>query len=324
MSMKKYIFKRAIRAVLTILFVIILNFILPRLMPGNIIMYFAMGPKLGPAARQKLIEKFGLDKPIWDQFILYLVNIFQGNFGVSFQYYPKPVWEFLMERAPWTLLIFGLSMIVAVTIGIFLGIASAWKHGTKLDVSIQIISLAIWSTPLFWMGMIFLIVFGVWIPWFPLRGSVTSGAVYQNVYDYIFDVLRHAVLPMLTLITGWFAEQALIMRSSMIETLHEDYILTAEAKGLKERRIKYRHAARNALLPVTTSIATSLGTVIGGSVLVENVFTYPGLGRLIFDAVMTRDYPVLQGAFFILAFFVTPANFIADIAYAYLDPRIKY
>jgi peptide/nickel transport system permease protein len=294
------------------------------MMPGNAITYLATGPKIGLEARQRLIAQFGLDKPVWDQFWLYLANLFQGNFGVSFQYYPKSVAEFLIERIPWTLLVFGSSMVLAILIGLFLGIASAWKHGTKTDVTIQTFSIAIWSTPFFWTGMIFLMVFAVWIPLFPLRGSVTSGAVYQNSFDYIIDILKHAALPMLTLTTGWFAATALIMRSSMIETLNEDYILTAQAKGLKEGRIKYRYAARNALLPVTTSIAMSLGAVIGGSVLVENVFSYPGLGSLIFNAVMSRDYPVLQGAFFVLAVFVTLANFAADIAYAYLDPRIKY
>jgi peptide/nickel transport system permease protein len=322
--MKEYVVKRIFRAILTLLIIIVINFVLPRMMPGSAVTYLAAGPKIGPEARQRLIAQFGLDKPVLDQFWLYLTNLFRGDFGVSFQYYPKTVAEFLVERIPWTLLVFGSSMLLAIVIGLFLGITSAWRHGTKTDVTIQTFSLAIWSTPFFWTGMIFLMVFAFWIPLFPLRGSVTSGAVYQSPLDYVIDIFKHAALPMLTLTTGWFAETALIMRSSMIETLSEDYILTAEAKGLKEGRVKYRHAARNALLPVVTTIAISLGTVIGGSVLVENVFSYPGLGRLIFDAVMTRDYPVLQGAFFVLAVFVTLANFAADMAYAHLDPRIKY
>lgn len=301
-----------------------INFAIPRLMPGNPVDIFTGGVKLTVEARQALIERFGLDAPLWEQFWYYIINAFRGDFGLSFYYFPKPVWDAMMEALPWTLLVILSSLILQVIIGYFLGATAAWKVGTKTDSILQTFSLAIFSAPLFWVAMILLYVFGFQLDWFPLSGCFTAGATYSSPLEHIADIMKHAALPIIALTIAQYASYQLILRNTMVGVLKEQYILTAEAKGLSESRIKYRHAARNALLPMITFLGVSFAVSIGGSVFIETVFSYPGIGKLIYDSVLCRDYPLLQGCFFMFSLVVIVVNFVVDIAYMYLDPRIRY
>jgi peptide/nickel transport system permease protein len=304
---------------------LVINFAIPRLMPGNPVDVLTGGAKLTVEARQALITRFGLDAPLWEQFWRYIINAFRGDFGLSFYYFPKPVWDAMMEALPWTLLVILSSLILEVIIGCFLGATAAWKVGTKTDSILQTSSLAIFSAPLFWVAMVLLYVFGFQLGWFPLSGCFTAGATYSSPLEHIADIMKHAALPIITMTIGLYPAYQLILRNTMVSVLKEQYILTAEAKGLSESRIKYRHAARNALLPVLTFLGVSFAiSIIGGSVFIETVFSYPGIGKLIYDSVLCRDYPLLQGCFFMFSLVVIVVNFVVDIAYMYIDPRIRY
>lgn len=285
---------------------------------------FAGGVELTPDARQALIERFGLDAPLWEQFWHYVINALKGDFGLSFSYFPKPVWDTILEALPWSLLVFLSSIILQAIIGYLLGVTAAWNVGRKTDTILQTSSLAIFSTPLFWVAMVLLYIFGYRLAWFPLSGCYTIGASYSNTLEHIADIMKHAALPIVAMTINRYASYQLILRNTMVSVLKENYILTAEAKGLSESRVKHRHAARNALLPMITYLALSVAIVIGGSVYVEAVFSYPGIGKLIYDAVLSRDYPLLQGCFFMFSLITILANLVVDIIYMYLDPRIRY
>ena len=304
--------------------VVLINFAIPRLMPGNPVDIFAGGVKLTVEARQALIERFGLDAPLWQQFCNYFINAFRGDFGVSFSYFPTPVLDVVAQALPWTLLVLGFASILQVVIGYILGVTSGWKAGSNVDSVLQTASLAVFSAPVFWLGMVTLSIFGFQLGCFPLVGAQSIGIEYSSTLDQVVDIMKHAALPIIVLTIGQYASYQLILRNTMVGVLKEQYILTAEAKGLSENRVKYRHAARNALLPMVTFLALSLSMAVGGSVYVETVFSYPGIGLLIYDSVAGRDYPVMQGCFLMFGLVVVIANFIADILYMYLDPRIRY
>jgi len=302
----------------------IINFAIPRAMPGNPVDSFAGGVKLTAEARQAILERFGLDKPLLEQFLRYFVNSFKGDFGISFYYFPTPVWTVMMQALPWTLLIIVTALIIQIIVGYFLGVIAAWKVGTRLDSTVQTISIAIFSSPIFWVAMVFLYVFGFQLGWFPLGGNYTAGASYSSTFAFLFDVMKHATLPIATLAFSRFAIYQVIMRNTMVGVLREQYITTAEAKGLSQFRVKHRHAARNAMLPMVTFAGVSLAIQIGGSVFIETVFSYPGIGKLIFDSVVSRDYPMLQGCFFLFSLLVIIGTIVVDFLYLFLDPRIKY
>ena len=319
---RRWILRRLVASLITLFIALVINFAIPRAMPGDIIGIMSAGASLDEDARQGMIKRFGLDAPLWKQFSKYFINVFRLDFGFSFKYYPKSVTALLLETLPWTLFILLTSVILQGIIGYTLGVISAWKHGTRTDDIIQLASLAILSSPLFWIAMVFLYVFGFKLDWFPLSGAITAGATYEGTFDKFFDILRHAALPIFSLTIAQFGMFQLVLRNTMVGVLKELYIQTAEAKGLSEMRIKHRHAARNALLPMITFLGVSFAISIGASVYVETVFSYPGVGRLIFQSVVTRDYPVLQGCFFVFAIICIGANFFIDVLYRFLDPRI--
>ena len=302
---------------------LVINFAIPRLMPGSPVDILSGGVKLTKEARQAVIERFGLDAPLWEQFGKYLVNALHGDFGISFFYYPQAVTEVMLEALPWSLLIICSSLVLQVLLGYYLGVLSAWKAGSKTDSILQSVSLFIFSTPLFWVAMVLLYIFGYQLEWFPLSGAYTIGEFWDSPVDQALDILHHAVLPVISLTIAQYASYQLILRNSMVNVLREQYILTAEAKGLSTRRIKHAHAARNALLPMVTFLGLSFAMSLGGSVFIETVFSYPGIGKLIYDSVISRDYPLLQGCFFLFSLVVIIANFAVDIIYKYLDPRIS-
>lgn len=321
----RYIVRRALFSLVVFFAVVILNFLIPRLMPGDPIARLILTiPQLTPEQRQVLIERFGLDKPMFDQFVHYIVNLFRGDFGISYLFYPEPVANVILDRLPWTVALMFISTTLSSIIGIVLGMFAGWRQGSKFDTLVSYTSLVFWATPAFWLGMVLLLVFGYYLGMFPLGGITSPEAAYRSILDFIADYLHHSALPIVTLTLVNLASYVLVMRNSMISILGEDFIVTAKAKGLPERQVLFRHAARNAILPPITLVGLNFGFIAGGAVLTETVFSYPGIGRLMYIAVASNDYPLLQGIFFMLAVMVIAANFVTDLVYVKLDPRIRY
>jgi len=303
--------------------IITINFFLPRLMPGTPGDYLIRDPAMSTKERLTLIHEFGLDKPLYIQYLLYIKNVLKGNLGLSFLYYPEPVWKVIMTRLPWTIYLLGISYTVATIIGIILGAYAAWKRNSKFDMASVTLAFITRSMPVFWLGMVLLYIFGAVLGWFPLSGAYTEGATYSSFFEFAKDVLRHSVLPMITIILFLIGPPLLLTRSLVSDALTEPYIITSIAKGLPTREIIFKHALRPVSLPLSTYTAILLGYVVGGAVFTETVFDWPGVGRLIYDAIMRRDYPLIQGAFLIITISVLLANFIVDLIYAYIDPRVR-
>jgi len=312
---------KAIGAIITIFAIICANFLLFRLIPGDPIRMMFRDPRVSAEAMQSAREKFGLDKPLWGQFICYLEELSHGNLGISF-WQRRPVLEVIADRIPQTLLLIIAALIMAVIVGTILGAIAGWKSGTKLDSSILTVSLALWAVPGFCIAIIFLLIFAFKLAIFPL-GGISTPASGLSGFAHWRDVLWHLFLPGSSLVIWYMGEYVILMRSSMVDVLGQDYITTARAKGLKESAILRNHAIRNALLPVITMTGINLGYVVAGVVQTETVFAWPGVGRLMYDAVMKRDFPLLQGTFLVLAVAVVLANLVVDLIYGYIDPRIK-
>ncbi len=307
-----------------VLFIAItLNFLLPRLMPGNPLVILA-GVDVGlltPEERQEIIEAAGLDRPLPVQYADYLVNLAQGDFGYSFRQ-NRPIGDIIAERLPWTLLLAFSSLIISAIVGILVGALSAWRRGSKLDLALLNGMIATDSLPSFWIGMLFIAIFAVQLRWLPSQGAVTPAARFTGS-EQIMDVVLHAIMPIATLSILSVPRIYLTMRYTMIGVLGEDFIRTARAKGVNENGILLRHMIPNALCPVTTVLALRFGFAFGGTVVIETVFSYPGLGRLIFEAVSGRDYPVMQAAFLLFTIAVLFSNILADWLYPRLDPRAR-
>jgi peptide/nickel transport system permease protein len=330
MGRADYLLRRIGWALFTIVFVAILNFFLFRVLPGDPAKSGIRDPRLTAAMQAALRVRFGLDKPLLvntsgnpfdSQFFLYLRNLLQGDLGMSFNF-NRPVADLLRERLLNTVLLVTLGQILAIVLGLALGVLAAWRRGDALDSGALIFGLFTWSLPTFFLGIILLIVgssyFGL-----PVAGIRTPGKDFTSEWARLLDIGRHLILPTITLTVIYFGEYLLIMRSSLLEVLSEDYILTARAKGLTDGAVLRKHALKNAMLPVVTIVALTLGYTVAGAIQVETVFSWPGLGSAVFDAVGRRDYPMLQGAFMLLAISVVIANLTADLLYSYLDPRIK-
>ena len=275
----RWLARRIVTSILVFFSALIINFAIPRLMPGSPVAAFTGGVKLTEEARQAMIERFGLDSSTWEQFWRYITRAFQGDFGVSFYYFPKSVSSVIAAALPWTLLVLLTSLVLQVVIGYTLGVTSAWKAGKRTDSVLQTVSLAVLSAPLFWIAMVLFYIFSFKLGWFPFGGAYTPGGVEGGWLAKVADIARHAALPIISLTLAQYATYQLILRNTMVTTLKKNYILVAEAKGLKESRIKYGHAARNALLPMVTFLGLSLAVSVGGSVYIETVFSYPGVGR---------------------------------------------
>lgn len=314
--------KRILQAIITVLIVVVINYILFRVMPGNPLAMIMRNPKASPEAVMKTKALFGLDKPWYVQFGIYFKQLLKGDFGLSFMY-KKPVIEIIGGKVLPTILLAAVSETIAIIIGIIIGTISAWKRGTKADVISLSFSLITYSMPTFWLGIVLVAFFSVYLGAFPTTGMVTPGLSGGGFWMTFKDVAKHLFLPALTLSLVLIGEYALVMRNSLLDVLSEDYINTARAKGLTEKDIIKKHAIPNAKLPMVTIIAINMGFMIAGAMQVETVFSWPGIGRLMYDALSNRDYPLLQGIFFIISVSVVLANLIADILYSYLDPRIK-
>ena len=324
MSMEKYILSRMIQIIITFFIVMSIIFLLFRVIPSDPTS-FLLTPSMTAEAKETIREQFGLNEPIITQYYLYFKNFFHGNFGNSF-YSGRPVISIIKERMLNSIFLLTTAVILSYIIGITIGKAIAWKRGSKTEKFF--VGLGLWFYTMFtpWLGILFLWIFAFKLHLFPLGGMITPEIWLTNppLIKKICDLIHHLILPLTTYTLLWFGGRMLLMRNSMLETLKEDYIITARAKGLKEKDIRDKHAARNAMLPIVTAFAISLSFSIAGAVLIETVFSWPGIGRTIVEATLRQDYPLVQGAFTVITIVVLIANFMADIAYAYLDPRISY
>ncbi len=324
MNLGRFILNRLGQIVITLFIITTFLFLLFRMMPGDPTSMI-LDPKMPPEAKELIRKEFGLDKPLMVQYLYYLKNTLTGNFGKSF-YYPETVLEIVKRKLPPTILLFTTAVILSYLIGLPLGKTIAWRRGSRLEMGATVFGLFFYTVFIPWFGLIAIWVFSYRLGWFPIGGMLTPEvwAADVGLFPKIWDVLYHLILPLSVLTLLFFAGSMLLMRNSMLETLREDYILTARAKGLPERVIKNRHAARNAMLPVVTALTLSLAFSLNGGVLTETIFSWPGLGKALVEAVLNHDYPLAQAAFLLLAILVLFANLLADILYAYLDPRIKY
>ena len=319
-----YIFGKLIEIVIIFFVILTALFFLFRLSPGDPISKM-VDPMLTPEDMRHLIEQLGLDKPVWEQYLIYLKNFITGNFGVSF-HYGEPVFNIIKERLGWTILLFTTSTILAALAGVYLGKIAAWNKGSRLDNVMSISALVCYTLFIPWFALLMLWVLGFKMGIFPLGGILTPELWVGNSSLFIrtMDVIHHMILPLMTLFIINLGSYLLLMRSSMLSVLREDYIITARAKGLSEKVIRNKHAAKNAALPVITSVGLSLAFSINGGALTEQIFTWPGIGRELIFAVSNNDYPLAQACFLLIALVVLIANLIVDFLYAYLDPRIRY
>ncbi len=304
-----------------------LNFLIPRLTPGNPAgsMMARLHGRVSPQSLHALEIAFGITHdPLWSQYLQYLNNLLHGDLGVSITYYPTPVAAVIAQEIPWTLMLVGVSLVISFVLGTLLGVLVAWRRNSTLDSLFSPLFTFFSAIPYFWLALILLYILGYLLNWFPINGGYdTTTTVPELSPDFIWSAFQHGILPAFTIVISSIAGWLLGMRNAMITTLSEDYVLMAEAKGLSQRRIMFAYAARNAILPNITSFALSLGFVVSGALLTEIVFSYPGIGYALYQAVENLDYALLQGLFLIIAIAVLGANFLADLIYVALDPRVR-
>ena len=319
MNLRAYIIRRAVTLFVVFLIILSINFMIFRLLPGDPVRSLFQDPRLDPEDREQIAQLFGLDKPIWVQYLLYMKNALVGELGMSFTY-RQPVWDIVAEKLENTIILVGSAAVLAFVLGITTGIVAAWRRKTATDFGILGTSLFLYSVPTFWLGMMLLFALGGIVP---SAGMYTLGAVYDGPFDKFADLLKHLAAPVIVLTCVLFGQYVMLMRSSLIDVLQEDFIVTARAKGMRERFLLRRHAFPNAMLPIVTITAINMGFIVGGAIQTETIFSWPGVGRLMFDALMARDYPILQGCFIITTLAVLVANFVVDITYVFLDPRVR-
>lgn len=317
--------KRRILISLAVFFVAVhLDFILPRLVPGNAAQIFASGTKL-PAVAIRLIEaRFGLDQPVYIQYYLFMTRLFTNwppDFGFSYTYYPIPVSDIILVRLPWTILLITVSFFLSFEISYMLAAISCLRRGGKAEIASLYTSIVFWSTPAFWIGMILIWVFGVTLGWFPIFGNYEFGS--GSGVNFVYSALVHAILPIITLTAVVFGQSYFILRGAAQETLKSDYVFAAKARGLRDRVIAFGYILRNSLLPVISLMGYSIASLVSAVVVVEFVFGYTGLGDLIVDSIINRDYPVLEGSFFYVTVIVIIAGLIGDVIMLRLDPRLR-
>lgn len=318
MNRTSYLGKRTAFAVITIFVAVTLNFVLFRILPGSAVTRISRVPNASPELKASLEAQFGLDKSLWEQYWLYLKGLFTGNLGISYAN-RLPVADNLSTAFANTLPLVLTGTVIAIALGIFIGIIAAVRRGSAFDHVSTNVSVLFYAFPTQFLGMMLLIFFASSLP---SAGMSDPFAVALTPWEQFLDRARHLILPVATLVLTLFAENVLVMRSSVLETLGEDYILTAKAKGLPRGKIVRSYAVRNAMLPTVTMIALALGTVVGGAILIEVIYSWPGIGRALYEAVLKRDYPMLQGGFLVITVVVVVLNYIADLLYFTLDPRV--
>lgn len=323
MSTARYLLGRLGQYALVLALALTVNFAIPRLAPGDPLegIVGEAGALLPAAEQRAIIARVGLDQPIIVQFGRYLGNLAEGDLGYSYNK-GRPVSDAIGERLPYTLLLLGPAALASAVLGVFLGVRAAWRRGSRTDVSLLAAVLSLEALPPFFLGTMLLAVLAVRFELFPVTSALPAGVGLLSA-DGASEVARRLALPFATLTLTGLGPYFLLTRSSMLGTLGEDYVLMARAKGCPVKDVVYRHALRPALLPLVTLFGVSLGFILGGSVVIETVFSYPGLGRLTYDAVLARDFPMLQGSFLVFTVAVVGANLLADLSYPFLDPRLR-
>ena len=322
MKRLRYIVRRVAQAIPVVLAIVILNFLLLQLAEGDAVDVLAgEAGSATPEYVAQLRERFGLDQPTYVQLFHYVKNVLSLDLGYSFRQ-EMPVSELIVTRLGPTLLLMVTTLVIAVGVGVLLGVLAASGLNTWRDNLISVFALVSYATPLFWIGLMFVVVFSIRLDLLPASGMESIGAFYEG-WERVVDIARHLILPAVTLSLFYLAAYTRLMRASILEQSGMDYVVTARAKGLTERAITYRHILRNALLPVVTVAGVQMGGLLGGSVIVESVFGWPGLGLLAFDALFARDLNLLLGIFFVSACLVVIVNLFIDILYTFLDPRIE-
>jgi peptide/nickel transport system permease protein len=323
MRVLSLLLRRLLYVVVLLLAVLVLNFALIHLAPGDPAQVIA--GEMGGATQEILAQiraAYGLDKPFHQQLFIYLGKVLQGDFGYSF-YFNRSVLELIIMRVPATILLVISSLIFAVLCGTFLGILAAKNPTGWLSHLVTVVSLLGYSAPVFWTGMMFLILFASVIPLFPVSGMYDVARQGGGELDHLLDVLHHLAIPMFTLGLIYLGQYSRLARASMLDVLGADYIRTARAKGVGERAVVFKHALRNAVLPVVTMVGLQMSSLFSGAVLVETVFNWPGLGRLVFESILRRDHPTVLGILFFSTFIVVIVNLLTDLAYRLIDPRIR-
>ena len=319
--MVTYLLRRLLQVPLILFGIVVFTFLLIHIAPGDPIV--ALAGEYGNAAYyEEMRAKFGLDRPLPEQLLTYLTNLAKGDLGHSYTY-GQPVVQVILDRTPTTLLLMGTALILATPIGIGLGLVAASRPHGLLDTAVTILLLAGYALPVFWLAQMMIYAFALQGGWFPIQGLTNAREQYTG-WPLVIDVAHHLALPAIALATQQIALVGRLTRSELLETLAQPYILVAHAKGLHRRRVLVSHALRNALLPVVTVIGGRIGFLFAGAVLTETVFAWPGLGRLLLDATLARDYPILMGMLILVSLTVVLANLVTDVAYAWLDPRITF
>ncbi|WP_415951367.1 ABC transporter permease [Streptomyces sp. KLOTTS4A1] len=318
----RYAAGRIVGAAISLFAVLVTSFFLFRLIPSDPVKHMTGGRPVSSEQLENLRREFGLDQPMWQQFLDYIGNALTGDFGMSFQFH-TPVMEKITAALPATLLLTGTAYILFSALGLWLGTRSAWRRGGKGDRFHSALALTLYSVPSFWLGLLLIIVFSVGIG--PIPGMFPTGGLEsggESGLAYVVDVAHHMILPVITLVAVGYAQTLLVMRSSLLDEMGSDYLTTARAKGLRDDVVRRRHAVPNALLPTFTLMFVNLGHVVAGQILVETVFSWPGLGGLFYEALAAPDLPLVQALFFVFAAAVILANTLADVLYPLLDPRV--
>jgi peptide/nickel transport system permease protein len=320
--MVRYLGQKLTYLVLTLAAVLVTNFVLFHLMPGDPVTHIARGQHLDAAAVARLRAFYGLDRSMFDQFLTYVGHLARGDLGYSYTYQTS-VGPIVIRALGNTLILVTVSTVLVIGLGVLVGVFAAARRGSRADGVFVIGSLVFWSLPTFWVGMLLIFLFAVTLNILPIAGMYTADAIYPTVFTQFADLARHLVLPTIAMVLVDVAQFVLITRSSLLATLSEDFMTTARAKGLHPRRVLWRHGVRNALLPVVTATTLYASATVGGTIQVETVFSWPGMGQLIYLSVVRRDYPVMEACFLIFAVVVVLANFASDVVYRLLDPRVR-
>jgi peptide/nickel transport system permease protein len=313
--------RKVLGSLATLAFVVVFNFFLFRVVEGDPVANLFRGKELTPTQREELRDQFGLSGSQGEQFVAYVKQTASLNFGRSYST-NQPVWDEIVDKAGPTIALVGVAAVLSAVIGVMLGIVAAWRRRTKADYTITGVTMSTYSMPDFWLGMILLTVFAVMLGWFPV-GGIEDPASTATGLSHLLDQAHHMFLPALTLTLAYLGEYAIVMRSSLLDTMREDYLVLARAKGLRDVLVRNRHAVPNALLPVVALVAINFGFVLSGAIAVEAIFSWPGLGLATYEALKGPDLPMLQGLFLVFSASVILFNLIADLLYAYLDPRVR-
>lgn len=322
MSLSTYIIKRFFQSIIVIFAILLINFLIINLAPGDPARF--MGGEIAlssPEYLQAIRERWGLDKPVYERFLVYLYNLLRGDLGYSYRYL-QPVSTLIAERLPTTLLLTITSTLLAFFIGTYLGLRAVRKVGGKLDTILTTIMFVFWSIPSFWLGIILIMIFGVHLKILPISGLVSVREIKTGIWYYL-DILYHSILPITTLTLITIPIYYKLTRDTALNQLSEDYVTTFRAVGIDEGRLFKKHIFRNAILPPVTVFGLQLGYAIAGAALIETVFGWPGMGRLLLDSIYMRDYPVIMGIYLVISISVVLSNFIVDLVYMLLDPRVR-